>query len=1272
MSRVKRLLPYLTFLVLLTWSLRDVLTALGVVGHTWDWSTPTFREQFLQGAFSSFFSWVDFVGSGNFSLLQNPLLPIWIIPWGIWGGELCSKVFPAFLLLLSATAMYQLAREVLRLNLLWATVAGLVYMLSPITYSRLIAGHLDSLTGYAILPLLTMWCLQISDNLANDLPISKRQVILAGLSLGLTALHQSILVLASSILPIVFFVQLVRGRRKISLAVVAIIFSIALLVNVSWMLPFLLNFVSRGSLGHGYSAGAQATIATEFFDRYALWQVTSRPVEQALRLFSTTGVRIEYINSLTGIAATGWMLVSFILAIAGLTLLLRRRISFPVLALLAIWLIGATFVSGAQTLFGVLTFETLKKFAPPVWAQFGNTTRAFPLVALALAALGPKALQTLFDQLATRMRQARRDARPITIIASAAAILIAGIWALPFLSGAITRPMWMSREPMALALYTVKPEDRAVYDFLRAAPAGARMTYVQPPWLGWNDKIDWGATWEIGQPPPLPKFLAPASNPRAWQAASDFSQWDGNASKGKLLALAAVKYVVYPYGLLFEDKRDFFPNQSGTGADVMEVSQRFASLKPIYDSTLTLQKALTPLPLNIPGTTIYENQAYLPRVYAAPTATLVVGSSDYLAPLANTPYFPRYPAFFFADQLPASSAARLAAQSPRVLSAVGAVPLAPSLGNSVRAIADKTVFISSPAKNATNSAGTFTVASAGTYNIRANVKPQSTPQNHLLIYASSEIVTDEIPAPTQWQVAIDQLTFIADYQWTSNTSYARRVSTPNVFQVRARLDTPDTEPFVAFARELALFDLRDYPTFHIVSQADDPKTQFVELWLGLDWDMDGKRDTVWTLPIVPETALKPAQIDLLSAARDAFPDQKEFRVVNAALRLTRRPKVNVKKVESTLYGFAFGRVAFQSRDAARAVAFLAPESIHATETPSGSPTLAERGIAATLPVSNHQNEITITHAFGSMNTRDVSGLTLAYRVDGPNTLVLDALLAPDAEQAARVPLGTRIIAPFSEGVLDFPIGGLPTAPRLELALTTLEPSTDLRATTFELARAQFYRRKTDSTPRPTAPTVKIDERVVSLSAMPATADRLGAWFSSSNFTLDAGAHTIAYGYADPKITDRVVLVEIAPDTLPPVPAPAPPTISFRQINPTRYAAHVENATAPFFLILSDSFHSDWRAYILTRRDAVAGTFLEQSALLAWVGRGGARTEIAQHDMVNGFANAWYVDHAGSFDVEIEFLPQRLYEGGIIVSLLTLIGCVAALLFVRRKSAGERR
>jgi hypothetical protein len=95
-----------------------------------------------------------------------------------------------------------------------------------------------------------------------------------------------------------------------------------------------------------------------------------------------------------------------------------------------------------------------------------------------------------------------------------------------------------------------------------------------------------------------------------------------------------------------------------------------------------------------------------------------------------------------------------------------------------------------------------------------------------------------------------------------------------------------------------------------------------------------------------------------------------------------------------------------------------------------------------------------------------------------------------------------------------------------------------------------------------------------------------------------------------------------------------PKITFEKIDPTRYIVHVANASQPFFLVFSESYHPQWAASINNKQ-----------------------IPDRYHFIVNGYANAWYVNETGSFDVIIEFLPQKLVYTGSIITLVTLTFCL---------------
>jgi hypothetical protein len=92
-----------------------------------------------------------------------------------------------------------------------------------------------------------------------------------------------------------------------------------------------------------------------------------------------------------------------------------------------------------------------------------------------------------------------------------------------------------------------------------------------------------------------------------------------------------------------------------------------------------------------------------------------------------------------------------------------------------------------------------------------------------------------------------------------------------------------------------------------------------------------------------------------------------------------------------------------------------------------------------------------------------------------------------------------------------------------------------------------------------------------------------------------------------------------------------PQLAFEQLNPTKYVAHINNSSGePFFIVLSTTFDQYWRATIDGK-------------------------EVDKHLMANGYANAWYIDKSGTYDITLDFKPQSWFYIGLAISGFTLAG-----------------
>lgn len=102
-----------------------------------------------------------------------------------------------------------------------------------------------------------------------------------------------------------------------------------------------------------------------------------------------------------------------------------------------------------------------------------------------------------------------------------------------------------------------------------------------------------------------------------------------------------------------------------------------------------------------------------------------------------------------------------------------------------------------------------------------------------------------------------------------------------------------------------------------------------------------------------------------------------------------------------------------------------------------------------------------------------------------------------------------------------------------------------------------------------------------------------------------------------------------------------PAISYQKISPTKYKINIVNATQPYFLNFLDSYNFGWKAYIKNKK-------IPQE----------------KHFMVNGYANSWYIDKLGSYEITLEYWPQEVFTLGLFISIISIIS-VSIYLFIKK-------
>jgi hypothetical protein len=189
----------------------------------------------------------------------------------------------------------------------------------------------------------------------------------------------------------------------------------------------------------------------------------------------------------------------------------------------------------------------------------------------------------------------------------------------------------------------------------------------------------------------------------------------------------------------------------------------------------------------------------------------------------------------------------------------------------------------------------------------------------------------------------------------------------------------------------------------------------------------------------------------------------------------------------------------------------------------------------------------------------------------------------------------------------------------------------------------------------------LDGRPVSIAVDAARAvadDRQGVTVrtcgpDAAGVTLDAGTHELrTRSGRDTGIDlDRLVLESPAPATEARAEnAPVAPVIDIEHQGRTSYDLLARDVDGPFWLVLGQSHNRGWSA------------------------RASGRS-LGPPQLVNGYANGWYVDpgEAGTVDISLRWTPQRRVWWGLGLSLAGVLACVVlAVLDPRRADPRARK
>ena len=594
------------YTLLAVWALRTVLFTPGVVGRNWDWSIPNYPDQFLVRFLSYSSAWVEYAVAGAVNYFR-PELYYWLLllPFSPMGGELVSKLVPLLLLVLSGLAVFRLARASLELSSGWALLAGVLYMLSPVAYSRLVAGHLSILMGYALLPLAVKQAFDILTARRRGWRSLAPPTVMGGLLIGLSGVHPSMLVLSAAAFVVILGLGLLRYPRRGVTGALLGAGLVAFLVNAYWLVPLVTAYVDRPG-----DATPSASFGSLAVGREQQLQLTSQPIVKVMRLDSEQGVPFEYVYPVPEPLEGAWVAASVLMPILALLAAIRSpRPGQKTVALLCMGVLGVTLATGVRSVLGSVAYlGLLQPILPPIFAEFWNPNRALPLIVLAYSSLVPLGAYRLVQSL-PRV-SGRRAVAGVTIGSSI-------VFVSPFLAGDISRPLQGGSETFSLNVNPLHPEEREVHNFFRASSGDYRLAYLPSGALYWPGSRELSYMWTAGFAPRPEVFnwpFTPALSPilGELQSTPASPQW------GEAMALFSVRYI------LFAEYPEFV-NRLQLDQDFREVIER----------NLELQEGLEELEMELTTARIFENQRVLPLIYVTREVRIVDGEPNALVPLLD-------------------------------------------------------------------------------------------------------------------------------------------------------------------------------------------------------------------------------------------------------------------------------------------------------------------------------------------------------------------------------------------------------------------------------------------------------------------------------------------------------------------------------------------------------------------------------------------------------------------------------------------------------------
>ena len=133
-----------------------------------------------------------------------------------------------------------------------------------------------------------------------------------------------------------------------------------------------------------------------------------------------------------------------------------------------------------------------------------------------------------------------------------------------------------------------------------------------------------------------------------------------------------------------------------------------------------------------------------------------------------------------------------------------------------------------------------------------------------------------------------------------------------------------------------------------------------------------------------------------------------------------------------------------------------------------------------------------------------------------------------------------------------------------------------------------------------------------------------------------------------------------------------PDIKFDKINQTKYKISIKKAARPFFLTFLQRFSPDWKIYFDDgSKYSFLPSVLSPSGFFSLSNLFRQELPEENHISTDGYANAWFIEKTGDYNLILEYKPQLLRYIAIIISLLSFAAALIIIVLIKRKEHYEK-